>query len=97
MHRVVAGEPPCGLEIDHINGNGLDNRRANLRFVTHAQNLANQRPQQGRTSRFRGVCWLRRDQVWRAQIKSGGKTCYLGCFADEEDAARAYDASAVAE
>lgn len=93
LHRVLLDAPP-GLEVDHINGNGLDNRRANLRLATHAENQYNRRPLGG-TSRFKGVCWNREHGKWRAAIRTGGKDLYLGYYATEEDAARAYDAAAL--
>lgn len=97
MHHEVAGRPPDGLETDHVNGDGLDNRRANLRFVTHAQNMANALPLLGCSSRFKGVYWDKRDRRWVARIKSGGKSRRLGCFTNEKQAAHAYDAAAIAQ
>lgn len=98
MHRLVAGTPP-GFETDHINGDGLDNRRANLRTATRSQNKANMgkpaRPD-GRphTSRFKGVSWAK-SRGWRAAITVDQHSRYLGIYAVEEDAARAYDAAAI--
>lgn len=90
LHRWLMGEP-VGMDIDHINGNGLDNRRANLRVATHSQNMRNQRAQPGRTSRYKGVNWHGR---WRVRIKTAGRSHHVGCFADEEAAAHAYDNAA---
>ena len=90
MHRLLAGVP--GLEVDHRNGDGLDNRRANLRPATHAQNQQNKagarRP--GQHSRFKGVTYFKPRRMWVARIKKGGKvTCHY--FHDEVEAAREYD------
>lgn len=89
MHRVIAGARP-GQVVDHINGDGLDNRRENLRVCSHAQNIRNQAVQKRRkTSRFKGV-WSRRGR-WHVMIQHGGEKIQLGTFDDEERAARQYD------
>jgi hypothetical protein len=93
MHRVVLGQE-CP-EVDHINGNGLDNRRSNLRPATRADNSHNCRIQVNNTSGFRGVSWCKRDQKWIAMIRSNVRQLNLGRFATAEEAARAYDAAAV--
>lgn len=92
MHRLLAGVD--GREVDHRNGNGLDNRRSNLRATTHRLNLANQQPQLGRSSRFKGVSFDRERDRWAAYIKVDGRKRSLGRFLNEEAAARAYDAAA---
>jgi hypothetical protein len=83
MHRRILA-PPRGMEVDHINGNGLDNRRKNLRVVTRQQNSQNRH--QIKTSRFPGVYWHDRDQKWRSQIRIHGKRKFLGSFTDEKAA-----------
>lgn len=92
MHNLILN---C-KGIDHRNGNGLDNQRANLRQATSPQNAANKRPGIGFTSVYKGVSWNVRSDKWRAQIWTGGKSYWLGLYAVEEDAARAYDAAALA-
>lgn len=82
--------------VDHINGNGLDNTRANLRYATPAQNAANARQRRDSTSGFKGVHRNGpRGLPWRAQIAKGGKKRHLGLFESAEIAARAYDAAAL--
>jgi AP2 domain len=89
LHRFILGDPPH--DIDHINGDGLDNRRANLRPCDNSLNQANRIHLNGRSG-FRGVTWNKKDRRWRAVIN--GK--YLGNFTTPEAAARAYDAAAIA-
>lgn len=91
LHNFILGVKG----VDHINGDGLDNRLANLRPATHQQNLRGfQRKRQCSTSKFRGVYWAKLNQKWAAQIKIHCRATYLGLFDSEEDAARAYDAAA---
>jgi hypothetical protein len=102
MHREVLGVPH-GLFTDHINGNRLDNRAANLRICTQAENNRNSRAY-GRTSRFKGVCKhivnhpYGTYQYWRAKIATGGRTRDIGYYPytaeGEIAAALAYDAAA---
>ena len=90
MHRQVM-DAAKGSRVDHINHNGLDNRRCNLRFCTHSQNLHNSRKQKGTTSKYKGVIWDNQGNRWRAGASFKGKTVFLGSFHDEESAARAYN------
>lgn len=92
MHRRIM-EPPPGMVVDHINGDGLDNRRSNLRLATYSQNRMNSLVRGG-SSRFRGVWWERERRKWCARITVNGKRVNTGSFVNEEDAARAYDSVA---
>lgn len=85
MHRFIL-DAPTGLQVDHINGDTLDNRRDNLRICTHLENVMN-RPGRGGTSKYKGVFYdKRRDRYY---ARHGGK--HIGSFRSEDDAARAYD------
>lgn len=91
MHAVLLGTRGTKIVVDHCNGNGLDNRRANLRRATREQNARNTtKPIRG-ASRFHGVSLTRQRKNWRAQIRIDGKRVHLGEFKTEELAARAYD------
>ena len=91
MHRIIAN-PPSGKETDHINGNGLDNRRCNLRACTRSQNHMNRRKQANCSSQYKGVSWDKARQKWWVQIsKCHGGIHRIGRFDDEEKAARTYD------
>lgn len=98
MHRYLL-DAPRGSVVDHVNGNGLDNRRSNLRICTRAENLQNRRKHKVGTSRFKGV-YLRykgkKHCLWMARIFVQGKLNSLGLYRNEEDAAKAYDIAAIA-
>lgn len=79
---------------DHWSGDGLDNRRDNLRPCTNQLNQANRRKQKG-SSRFKGVCWVPRENRWVAQIQVNKKHHHLGYFTNEEEAAEAYRLAAM--
>jgi hypothetical protein len=98
LHHFIIGDPPPGMVVDHINGDRLDNRRANLRFCTLAQNKQNSRPYRGGTSRYKGVSWKRTGKgtgKWLARIRVDGKDIHLGFHKEEEEAAKAYDTAAI--
>jgi hypothetical protein len=90
MHRVVMNAPD-GMEVDHFDGNGLNNRRStNLRLATHQQNMYNQRIASNNTSGVKGVSWCKNRNEWRAKIKLNDKYKHLGYFTEKNLAAAAY-------
>lgn len=95
LHRVIMermlGKPiPSNVEIDHINGNGLDNRRGNLRLASKSQNSKNRPLYANNTSGYKGVSWAKTVKKWRAEIRVNGQGIYLGIFDTPEEAHAAY-------
>ena len=80
-----------GQVVDHIDGNGMNNQRNNLRFVTQQQNTWNKRRSRTSSSKFKGVSWHKKSHCWRATIRVRGKYENLGFFQDEAKAAIAYE------
>ena len=93
MHRLIL-DAHKGREVDHINGDGLDNRRCNIRLCSKSQNQANRKKQLGLSSQYKGVSWHKKDRKWMSSIKLNGKSIYLGEFNREIDAAYIYDDAA---
>lgn len=90
MHTEII--KPTNQEIDHINGNGLDNRRANLRVCEHKNNSKNRKLNINNTSGYKGV--HKYQNKWRAEIRNDGIRIYLGVFSTRQEAAEAYAAAA---
>ena len=91
MHRQILN-PPDNMWVDHINGNGLDNRKTNLRLCLPSQNQWNKRIQKNNTSGFKGV--FRDRKKWRASLTYKNKQLYFGSFSDIVKAAQSYDEAA---
>lgn len=94
MHNLICLTNP-GQEVDHIDGNKLNNQKSNLRACTRSQNHANSRLQKNNKSGVKGVSFDSRHQKWHAHIKINGKQKNLGLFKDINDAAEAYRKAAV--
>ena len=103
MHREITNAPK-GMQVDHINGNTLDNRKENLRVCTRSQNMMNRGKQNNNKSGYKGVSYMKKKdpnyeypKPWRAQIKcpTNQKVIHLGCYKYPEQAARAYDKKAI--
>lgn len=94
LHRVVVSAPD-GMHVDHIDGDGLNNRRANLRLATNAENCRNARLSKASTSGFKGVSWSKAHCKWQAQIAPPGGRKHLGYFECPEAAHAVYAKAAV--
>jgi len=96
MHRWLM-KPTADQEVDHRDQHKffcykvVDNRRQNLRNVTKSQNHANERPHVGCSSRYKGVCWHKKNEKWLAYIRVNQRRIYLGLFTSEAEAASAYN------
>ena len=95
MHRVIMKLDGSYPLVDHVDRNGLNNQKANLRTCTRSQNGANSAKLMKGSSIYKGVCYRKDRNVWTAQIVVNSNHIYLGYFHSEEDAARAYDLAAV--
>jgi len=93
MHRFIMAAG-SGFVVDHINGDTLDNRKANLRVCTQRQNCRNQRPPRSNSSGFKGVSFDRDSGKWKAYIRHNGRLHNLGRHATAEEAAQAYNVAA---
>lgn len=94
LHRFLT-DPPKGIEVDHINRNGMDNRRSNLRCATRSQNACNQRLNRGNSVGLKGVSWHGGVGRFRAYIRLNGHQKHLGYFDCPESAHKAYCAASV--
>lgn len=87
LHRLIMQEYLSeGLQVDHINRNESDNRRSNLRIVTHSVNQQNKGLNKRNTTGQHGVRWSKADKKWRADIRVGRKLIYIGLFHDLSEA-----------
>lgn len=93
LHRFILDAPP-EMEVDHINGDGLDNRRENIRLCTHSENSRNTNRASNNTSGYKGVSRDHRDGRWDSYITLNQRRIHIGRFGTAIEAARAYDAKA---
>lgn len=91
MHREIM-DPPPGMVVDHIDHDGLNNTRENLRVVTQQQNVQHRRAAHNSTSGVRGVSWCKRNNKWRSQVFHRGKSYSCGYYDNIEEAAAAAEA-----
>lgn len=95
LHRLLLGVTDPHVEVDHVNRDGLDNRRSNLRVCSRSQNRYNITKRAHCKSRFKGVTLTQGERhPWRARVRCSGKVVFDARFATEVDAAMAYDAVA---
>ena len=92
MHREIL-DAPTNMQVDHIDGDGLNNMRENLRLATSSQNCHNHRISLRNTSGFKGVSRHKKSDKWRAYIRFQGRQIWLGLFDTPEEAAAAYAAA----
>jgi hypothetical protein len=93
MHRLLLGLGPR-QRVDHEDGDGLNNRRSNLRKASNGQNQHNRKKHAKKTSKFKGVSWCKLRRNWRVQLDYKGEVIRLGRFNIEREAALAYDIAA---
>lgn len=95
FHRELLQLVDKKLQVDHINGDGLDNRLTNLRIVTAQQNMMNRKKHLKGSSKYKGVSRREGENTWRGAIKFKGIVYYLGQFKTEKEAAEAYNLKAL--
>ena len=93
--KSMHGQIMNGKWIDHIDHDGLNNQKSNLRFCSLSENLRNARKHNNCSSTYKGVNFHKLNKNWTARIQINGKQIYLGSFASEIDAAKAYNAKAI--
>lgn len=93
MHREIMNAP-SNMEVDHIDGNGLNNTKANLRLCSHTENMRNQKMAKSNKTGFKGVMPYYKNG-FRAMIYFEGKSIHIGVYDTAEEAAKAYDRKAV--
>lgn len=94
LHREIVNVL-SGKDVDHINHDGLDNRKCNLRICTRSQNISHQRKHKNNTSDFRGVYWYKKKQKWMAYITIERKRITIGYFDDKVEAGHIVDQFAI--
>jgi hypothetical protein len=95
VHRLITNTNYKGVKIvDHINHNGLDNRQFNLRLASPSDNSRNTRKAKNTSSKYKGVCWHKRDRFWNAHIFVKGRLVFLGNYESETEAALMYNEAA---
>lgn len=93
MHREIINAP-ANMEVDHIDGNGLNNTKLNLRLCSHSENMRNQRIPKNNKTGFKGVTSYLKNK-YRAMISHENKSFHIGVYETAEEAAKAYDDKAI--
>jgi HNH endonuclease len=94
MHNTIMN-PDSGLEVDHIDGNGLNNQKSNLRVCTHSENSKNRLINKNNKTGYKGVTWHKSHEKFQASIGHNGKQIHLGYFYTAEEASTAYNMAAL--
>lgn len=94
LHRMIMCVPD-GMQVDHVNGDGLDNRRCNLRICTARQNCQNRTKNTKYSSKYKGAVWREQTKRWRCLMRINGKMTEIGTFKTELEAAKAYNEAAI--
>ena len=94
LHRIIMNVPDS-MQVDHINGNKLDNRKCNLRICTNQENCMNVGKKKNNSSGFKGVCFNKQHQKFQANISIDSKLKHLGLFEKAEDAYKVYCEAAI--
>jgi hypothetical protein len=94
MHKIIV-PAPIGFQVDHINGDKLDNRKSNLRICSISDNNKNVGKRSHNTSGFKGVYWHKGTGKWISYIRANGQRMHLGCFECKIQAAIAYNEAAL--
>ena len=95
MHRMIMDAKDRKQEVNHINHNGLDNRRQNLRITTHDKVVIQSQVLNNKTTKHKGISYHKPSNKWRSRISINGKTIYLGYYINEIEAAKAYEKKAI--
>ncbi len=94
MHRLILGLTDPKIPCDHIDHNGLNNQRNNIRVCTQSQNLCNKSARKNGSSKYLGVCWDKQYNKWKVGIRENKRLKFIGLFHSETDAALAYNNAA---
>ena len=95
MHRMIMNAKDRKSEVNHINHNGLDNRKENLRITTHDKVIIQSQVSDKKQSKYKGISYHKPTNKWRARININGKTTYLGYYNNEIEAAKSYEKKAI--
>jgi hypothetical protein len=95
IHRQILNAMDSSIKIDHIDGNGLNNQRNNIRLCNDQQNSMNTKIRRDNSSGYKGVSYHAKNKKWRATINFNRRQISIGCYGNKEDAAVAYNQKAI--